>query len=176
MTDLTHRNLRNGVMQKDILFKADDFVFSFRVGGILIQNDKILLQKLQDDGHAIIGGHVSSMETTRETLKREYREELHTDIVVDDLLAVGEVFIPWGNKPCHQVCFYYKVHLCDEINIPLDGVFHGYDELDNQRFDLDFCWVSLNELKNGLKIYPLDLMPIILDDKKEISHFVYKEL
>lgn len=163
-------------MRKDILFKSDNFVFAYRVGGILIQDDKILLQKLQDDGYAIIGGHVSGMETTRETLKREYKEELHTDVVVDNLLAVGEVFIPWGNKPCHQVCFYYKVHLYDENRIPLDGIFHGFDELDNQRFDLDFCWVPLIELKNGLKIYPPDLIPIILDGKKEISHFVYKEL
>ena len=28
----------------DILFKNDDFVFSYRVGGILIHNEKILLQ------------------------------------------------------------------------------------------------------------------------------------
>lgn len=163
-------------MQKDIFFKTDDFLFSFRVGGILIHGDKILLQSLQNDGYAIIGGHVSGLETTRETLKREYKEELHTDIEVEDLLAVGEVFIPWKNKPCHQVCFYYKVHLCDENSIPLDGVFHGYDEFDNQRIDLDFCWVPLNELKNGLKIYPPQLVSVILNDGKGISHFVYSEL
>ena len=39
-------------------------------------------------------------------------------------------------------------------NIPLDGVFHGYDELDNERIDLDFCWVSLEDLKKGTKVYP----------------------
>ena len=163
-------------MRKDVLFKAGDFVFSFRVGGILIHKNQILLQRLQDDDYAIPGGHVSGLETTAETLKREFKEELHTDVAVDNLLAVGEVFIPWENKPCHQVCFYYKVHLCDVNSIPSEGVVHGFDELDRQRFDLDFCWVPLNELKNGLKIYPPDLISIILDGKKEISHFVYKEL
>ena len=34
-----------------------------------------------------------------------------------------------GKRPCHQICLYYNVHLIDD-NIPLDGVFHGYDELD----------------------------------------------
>lgn len=29
----------------DILFKTDDFVFSYRVGGILIHEGKILLQR-----------------------------------------------------------------------------------------------------------------------------------
>ena len=72
--------------------------------------------------------------------------------------------------------WYVSVHLYDENSIPLNGAFHGFDELDNQRFDLDFCWVSLNELKNGLKIYPLDLIPIILNGSKEISHFIYKDL
>lgn len=163
-------------MSKDILFKTNDFVFSLRVGGILVSNNKILLQKPQNDDYAIIGGHISSLETANETLKREYKEELHVDIEVDDLLAVGELFFPCGSRPCHQVCFYYKVHLCDEEGIPLDEVFHGYDIFDNKRVDLDYYWISLNELRDGLKVYPLELIPIILDDRKEISHFVSRQL
>lgn len=55
----------------DILFKNDDFVFSYRVGGILKHNSKILLQRPKNDDYAIIGGHVAAMETSMETLKRE---------------------------------------------------------------------------------------------------------
>ena len=44
----------------DILIKNDDFVFSYRVGGILI----ILLQRPKNDDYAIIGGHVVAMETS----------------------------------------------------------------------------------------------------------------
>ena len=55
----------------DILFKNDDFVFSYRVGGILIHDGKILLQRPKNDDYAIIGGHVVAMETSMETLKRE---------------------------------------------------------------------------------------------------------
>ena len=61
----------------DILYKDDDFVFSYRVGGILIHNGKVLLQRPKDDDYAIIGGHVARMETSEETLRREYEEELH---------------------------------------------------------------------------------------------------
>ena len=42
----------------DILFKNDHFVFSYRVGGILKHNGKILLQRPKNDDYAIIGGHV----------------------------------------------------------------------------------------------------------------------
>ena len=29
----------------DILFKTDDYIFSYRVGGLLIHNGKVLMQK-----------------------------------------------------------------------------------------------------------------------------------
>lgn len=92
----------------DILFKNDDFVFSYRVGGILKHNGKILLQRPKNDDYAIIGGHVAAMETSMETLKREFEEELHAKIEVDNLLAIGEIYFPWGKRPCHQICFLAK--------------------------------------------------------------------
>ena len=163
-------------MKKDIIFLTDDFVFSYRVGGLLIHNGKVLLQKPKNDDYAIIGGHVAALETTAETLKREYMEELHTEIEVDRLLAVGEIFFPWGNKPCHQICVYYKVHLSNENALPVDDTIHGYDELGNKRFDMDFCWVPLEQLENGLKVYPLELIPHIVNEPKEVVHFVSREI
>ena len=38
-----------------------------------------------------------------ETLKREFEEELHAKIEVDNLLAIGEIYFPWGKRPCHQI-------------------------------------------------------------------------
>lgn len=158
---------------KDILFKTDDFVFSYRIQGVLIRDGKALLQRSGED-YALIGGHVAAMETTRETLVREFKEEIHADIAVDELLAVGEVFFPWGNKPCHQIGLYYAVHLLDENQIPLDGVFHGFDDLDGERIDLDYCWVALTELEH-IALYPPQMVPHILSGSKEVLHFVYKE-
>lgn len=80
-----------------------------------------------------------------------------------------------GYDEAAKICLYYNVHLMDD-NIPLDGVFHGYDELDNERIDLDFCWVSLEDLKKGTKVYPLELIPYILESGKEIVHFVSKQI
>ncbi len=160
---------------KDILFKEDDFIFSYRVGGILIHDNKILLQKPKGDDYAIIGGHVASMETTAQTLIREYKEEIHADIEVVDLIAIGEIFFSWGKRPCHQIGLYYKVHLKDEMQIPTDGVFSGYDELGGKRIDLDFCWVPLEELAN-IKVYPEELIPHIISGGDGIMHFVSKQI
>ena len=73
----------------------------------MIRNGKILLQRPKNDDYSIIGGHVAAMETSIETLKREFEEELHTKIEVDNLLAIGEIYFPWGKRPCHQICLYY---------------------------------------------------------------------
>ena len=158
---------------QDILFKTEDFVFSYRIQGVLVRAGKALLQRSGED-YALIGGHVAALETTRETLVREFREEIHADIGVDELIGVGEVFFPWGQKPCHQIGLYYAVHLLDESQIPLDGIFHGYDDLDGERIDLDYCWVPLEELET-IAIYPPQIVPHILSGSKEVLHFVYKE-
>ena len=158
---------------KDILFKTDESVFSYRVGGILVRDGKILLQRDNAGDHAVIGGHVSFLETTAETLKREYQEEIHAEIHVDDLLAVQENFFMWGNKPCHQVHFYYAVHLKQDT-IPLEGVFSGYDELGGERVDLDFVWVPLAELSN-LSVYPREIGHL-LEKHEGVMHFVSNEL
>ena len=158
----------------DILFKMEDFIFSYRIQGVLIREGKALLQRSGGD-YALIGGHVAAMEPPGETLLRECKEEIHGGIAVDDLLAVGEVFFPWGDRPCHQIGLYYGVHLLDESQIPLDGVFRGYDELGGERFDLDFCWVPLNELEH-ITMYPPEIVPHILSGSKEVLHFVSKQL
>ena len=163
-------------MEKDILFKQEAYIFSYRTGGILLHDGKILLQKPQNDDYAIIGGHVMAMEATEQTLKREFEEEIGAKIEVDSLMAVGEIFFPWGDRPCHQICLYYKIHLCDPAAIPLSGIFHGYDELGNERIDLDFCWVPLEKLRNGVKVYPQELIGYILSGGDKVLHFVSRQI
>ena len=59
------------------------------------------------------------------------------------------------------------MHLVND-DIPLDGVFHGYDELDNERIDLDFCWVPLEDLKNDVKVYPQEWYLIFLNKRRKL--------
>ena len=81
-------------MNRDILFRQDGWIFSYRVAGILMHEGKILLQKPVNDDFAIPGGHVMSFETSKETLVREFREEICADVEVGDLIAVGDFGIP----------------------------------------------------------------------------------
>jgi ADP-ribose pyrophosphatase YjhB (NUDIX family) len=159
------------LMSKDIIFKTNEFIFSYRVAGILIRDKKILLQKPKnDDGYSIPGGHVSFGETTAETLIREFKEEINADIKIENLIMVG----PWGNRPCQQISMYYAVSLYNEQQIPLDGTFQAKDDFGNERIDLDFAWISLSEMHN-IKVYPTNIKNDLISLPKQIKYFVYKQ-
>ncbi|MBQ7891887.1 MAG: NUDIX hydrolase [Erysipelotrichaceae bacterium] len=158
----------------DILFKTEDYVFSYRVAGICIQNGKVLLQKPSNDtAYAFPGGHVAFGETNAQTLVREFQEECGVDISVGDLKWVGEVFFPWGSKPCHQICLYYLVDIISK-NIPLDGMFIGKEKMEGRKFDLGFHWVPVDELKD-IEVYPTNVVELMDKMNSGVQHFIYKE-
>ncbi len=159
---------------RDILYKDEETVFSLRVGGLLYKDGKVLLQRPPNDDYAVIGGHVAFSETTEEALKREFKEELHVEINVKDLMAVGEVYFPWGNKPCHQIAFYYRVEPAEGETMK-DESFWGYDEFDRKRVDLLYEWVPLSALREGTKVYPLELIPYIVSPPSKTVHFIAKD-
>ena len=159
----------------DILFKTDDWIFSYRVAGILIHNGKVLLQKpTNDTGFAFPGGHVSFGETNAKTLIREFKEEIGANISVNELKWVAEIFFPWGKKPCHQICNYYLVTLDDATQIPLDRMFIGTEQMNERQFDIEFHWIPIENL-NSIKIYPTNAAELFGIMDQGVQHFVYRE-
>lgn len=158
----------------DIIFKTEDYVFSYRVAGICIQNGKVLLQKPSNDtGFAFPGGHVTLGETNEQTLIREFQEEIGIDVAVGDLKWVGELFFPWGKKSCHQICLYYVVEL-QAGDIPLEGMFLGKEHIEGRNFDLEFHWIPVTELKN-IEVYPTNVVELMNQFDQGVQHFVYNE-
>jgi len=158
----------------DILFKTDDFVFSYRVAGICIRNGRVLLQKpTNDPGFAFPGGHAVFGETNEQTLIREFREELGADIKVGTLKWVGEVFFPWGNRRCHQICLYYTVEMIGG-DVPEQGMFLGKEHFQDRNFDIEFHWISLGDVKNIL-LYPSNCAELLGKTDSGVQHFIYRE-
>jgi ADP-ribose pyrophosphatase YjhB (NUDIX family) len=159
----------------DIIFRREDYVFSYRVAGILVRGNKILLQKpTNDTGYAIPGGHVALGETNAETLEREFSEEIGADITVGCLKWVAEIFFLWGDKPCHQICLYYDVALKDGARIPLDGVFIGDEHIEGRDFKIEFHWKSIDSL-GQLEVYPTNIADLMRRYHEGVQHFVYHE-
>jgi len=159
----------------DLLFKDDRGVFSYRVAGICVREGKVLLQTTTDEDRsfAFPGGHVSFGETNAETLIREFKEEIGARISVGELKWVAEVFFPWGERPCHQICLYYMVEIWD-AEIPGDGKFLGKEHLKGRSFDLEFHWVPLEKAAE-LELYPTDCRKLLTMLDEGVQHFIYKE-
>ena len=159
----------------DILFKTEDYFFSYRVAGICIEGGKVLLQKpINDSGFAFPGGHAEFGETNEETLIREFKEEIGSDIAVGELKWVGEIFFPWEGRPCHQICLFYSVMLKDKGLIPREGVFIGKERIEARNFDIEFHWMPIFRLGN-IKVYPPNAAELLNKRGKGVKHFVYKE-
>lgn len=157
-----------------ILFRTEDYVFSYRVAGICVQNDKVLLQKpSNENGFAFPGGHAELGETNAQTLIREFREELGATISVGELKWVGEVFFPWGSKPCHQICLYYSVDIQSDT-IPSEGMFLGKEQIEGRSFNLEFHWVPVADL-NQMEVYPTNAATLMEQLDCGVQHFIYRE-
>lgn len=159
----------------DILFKTPDWVFSYRVAGICVHNGRVLLQTTtgEDKSFAFPGGHVAFGETHAETLKREFREEIGAEVSVGELKWVAEVFFPWGDRPCQQICLYYLVTI-EDAAIPMEGTFLGKEHLEGRNFDLEFHWVPIEEASKR-EIYPVNARELLEKLDGGVQHFLYKE-
>jgi len=158
----------------DILFKTEDWVFSYRVAGICVHDGCVLLQKpTNDTAYAFPGGHVEFGETNAETLVREFREEIGAEVSVGELKWVAEIFFPWGSKPCHQICLYHMVELQDE-KTPRSGSFVGHEHIEGRGFDLEFHWVPISDLEK-IEVYPTNAPELMQKLSDGVQHFIYKE-
>lgn len=158
----------------DILFKTEDYTFSYRVAGILIRDGKVLLQRPDNEtGYAFPGGHVALGETNAQTLIREFAEETGLGITVERLQWVAEIFFPWAGRPCHQICLFYRVEAAGSGEVSQE-TFMGREKLQGRSFNLEFSWVPLVDLP-GIELYPPQAASLLADGTDEVQHFVYRE-
>ncbi len=156
----------------DILFKTEKDVFSYRVAAVCIHNGCVLLQKpTNDTAYAFPGGHVEFGETHEETLVREFKEEMGAQLTVGELKWVGELFFPWGNRKCTQICLYYDAKI---DGIPLSGKFTGCETPEGRNFAMEFYWVPLEEVRN-LEVYPVNASEMLAKYDEGVQKFIYKE-
>ena len=160
---------------RDLLFKTEDGVFSYRAAGVCIHDGCVLLQSTSNDPSlAFPGGHVAFGETNAETLAREFAEEMGAEIKVRDLRWAAEAFFPWGERRCHQICLYYDVEIIG--GIPMRGSFIGREQIDGRKFDLIFRWVPIEALGGeGAVVYPTPCAELLKKDDRETVHFIYME-
>jgi ADP-ribose pyrophosphatase YjhB (NUDIX family) len=123
----------------------NNFRFNFRVAGVAIQDDRVLLHRMDDEAYWILpGGRVEAGETSSQALRREMREELGQDVDAGRLLWIVESFLQDAGRAVHGLGLYYLMSL----SAPLDR----FEVMDGQT-RLSFAWHPLSRISD-LTVYP----------------------
>ena len=160
-------------MRESVSIKTKECNFKFRVAGLIIRDNKLLLVDSNDFNFlALPGGYVELGETTEEGLLRELKEELLKDFEIKEYLGVLEnYFTNKYNKKVHEISFYYLVDTKEELSkddFELTENDKGYIIKHN------FKWIDIDKL-NEYDIRPQFLKDILKNKELEFKHLVIKE-
>lgn len=158
------------MIDKDWLFSSKKYICDLRTVGVLIRNNKVLVQREKNGReYALPGGHIKIGETLEAGLVREYKEETGADIKVKRLLWSEECFWEWNGRQAHNIAFYYLIEECNGFGIPDHGEFVSHKDNSN----VVIGWMDIGNLKSVI-IYPKFLKEEIFDLDGEIKHFISK--
>jgi len=121
--------------------------------GIAKKDNKILVgigydKVKKQTFYRALGGGIEFGETSKDAVKREFQEEIHSDITVGELLGVAENIFTYQGKTGHEIVFLYS------IEIPNDNFKNDY-EINDEVGKYNAVWVDIDDFKSGKKIiYP----------------------
>ena len=148
----------------DIKILGNDLKFKYRVSAIFIRDNKLLVNKYEENSYCLPGGYVEIGETSMEAMLRELKEELNLDFDIINFAGVMENFFTnLKGQKTHGLDFYYYVKLKNDNDFQL---------IDYNRIEIDkgnivqhqFSWIELDKLMSS-KILPLEIRKIIKESK-----------
>lgn len=153
----------------DAVFKVEEGIFNYRVAGVLIENDHVLLHKQASDTHwALPGGRVQVLEDSATAVKREIHEELGFSVEVEKLLWVTENFFTYNHNQYHEIGFYYLLSSQPEAMKNQESFFGLEGE------HLVYQWIHLHELEK-IELYPRFLKTALRNIPESPVHFVIQD-
>jgi ADP-ribose pyrophosphatase YjhB (NUDIX family) len=137
-----------------IRIESGDRRFNYRVVGVAIHDDHVLLHRAEDDDFwALPGGRCELMEAAPAALAREMQEETGTAVHVERLLWVVESFFRYRGNDFHELGLYFLLTLpAGSPLLALDRPFIGYEPTCR----LIFEWHRLASL-DAVRLYPVFL-------------------
>jgi 8-oxo-dGTP pyrophosphatase MutT (NUDIX family) len=158
-----------------ITFEKGNNRFNYRVVGIAVRDNSVLLQQAEgDDFWVFPGGRAEFGEPAEQTLKREMREEISTEVEVVRLLWFVENFFSYAGKTYHEIALYFLMQLpttCKYLVEP--GPFEGEDE----GTKLIFRWFPRQpKLLSSLPLLPSFLQTAVQKLPDSVEHVIHDEL
>lgn len=152
-----------------ITFTRENKKFTYRIAGIAISDGHVLLQRAEAGNEWFVpGGRAELLETAQDGLRREMREELHSDIRVDRLLYVIENFFSPGDIAHHELGLYFSIAFVDDRMYDTQRTFLVQDA----NIPFIFQWIPLHTLE-AVVLYPLCLQKALQSIPETTQHIVH---
>ncbi len=159
----------------DIRFKLDDLLFKVRATGVIIINNKILVEEYDNDKYSLPGGYLNIGESSIDGIKREIKEEV-TEVEIEKYLGLIEnIFTNRKGQLTQEINFYYKVNPKNINDINLND--YTYEENDHgYKIVHNFKWFDIKEIYN-INLIPLEIRKDIMNSLENniVFHKILKE-
>ena len=155
----------------DASFFVDNNRLKLRVSGIIIHDNRILLDVYDKEDYCLPGGTINFNESSDDSILRELEEEIGFKFVIDRLVSINEEFyVNFKNYKTHCINFYYKMSFKDSSDI---------DKIDLDRLEDDhgymcqhhYRWVDIDDL-NNIKLIPEVIKNDIITGEFNIHHVI----
>ena len=82
--------------------------------GIAIKDNKLLVSEGFDKVknqtfYRCLGGGIEFLEKSSDAIKREFKEEIDVDIIVNDFLGMSENIFTYQGKKAHELTLFYSI-------------------------------------------------------------------
>lgn len=121
--------------------------------GLAIKNNKLLVGEGYDNiknqtFYRCLGGGIEFLEKSSDALKREFKEEIGSDIILKDFLGISENIFTYKGKKAHELILFYSIDISD---YDYQDEYHIIDGKE----DYKAKWIDIHEFKDKKKIlYP----------------------
>ncbi|TWD54141.1 ADP-ribose pyrophosphatase YjhB (NUDIX family) [Agrobacterium vitis] len=100
-------------------------LFSFRVAGLIFQDNHLLVQRGATDSYwALPGGRAEIGESSEQTIIREMQEEIDRTVKIERLLWTVESFFSYEGYKAHELGFYYLLQVEHALPFHTDEIVH----------------------------------------------------
>lgn len=154
----------------DCTFKTEQGKFNYRVGAIIINENKVLMVKSNREPYYYsVGGRVNLHESMEQALIREVHEETGILFEIDRMGYIHENFFTLDStgEHFHEISIYYYMK-------PIDNYLLINESLTEDGIEEKLEWISLKDIKN-YEVYPEFFKDENLISNSKVLHVVDRE-
>jgi len=167
-----------------ITFEKDGYIFAYRVAGVIIYDNRVLVHRnVIDDFWSLPGGRCEFLEISKDTLIREMKEEIGVKIRIIRPLYFVENFFFFEGKNYHELSIFYLMEFPPDSKVVFESdTFVGKeynlssknDKHHGRELYLIFKWIDIDKIET-LRLYPLFLRNSLKNIKPFPEHIINRD-